>query len=60
MEMIEYVSFKNGIGFAVEDSGAFVVVVYGQGYELDGNYHLVGFHIHVIPYDDKINFLRII
>lgn len=60
MEMIEHVDFKNGIDFAVEDNGVFVVVVYGQGYELNGNYHLIETHIHVMPYDENRNFLRII
>lgn len=60
MEMIEYVDFKNGIDFAVEDNGVFVVVAYGQGYELDGKYHLIETHIHVMPYDQDRNFLRII
>lgn len=60
MDMIEYVDFKNGIDFAVEDNGVFVVVVYGQGYEMMNVYHLLETHIHVLPYDDNRNFLRII
>lgn len=60
MEMVEYVDFKNGIDFAVEDNGVFVVIAYGQGYELNGNYQLIETHIHVMPYDQERNFLRII
>lgn len=60
MEMIEYVDFKNGIDFAVEDNGVFVVIVYGQGYEMNSNYYLIETHIHVMPYDENRIFLRII
>lgn len=60
MEMIEYVDFKNGIDFAVEDNGVFIVIVYGQGYELDGYYHLIETHIHLMPYDKDKNFVRIV
>lgn len=59
MEMVEYVDFKNGFDFAVEDNGVFVIVVYGQGYEMKGTYHLIETHIHVMPYDENRNFLRI-
>ena len=59
IEMIEYVDFKNGIDFAVEDNGVFVVIVYGQGYELKGIYHLVETHIHVMPYDENRNFIKL-
>lgn len=59
MEMIEYTDFKNGIDFAVEDNGVFVVIVYGQGYELNDIYHLVETHIHVMPYDDGKNFIKL-
>lgn len=60
MEMIEYTDFKNGIDFAVEDNGVFVIIVYGQGYEMDENYYLIETHIHVMPYDKDRNFLRIV
>lgn len=59
MEMIEYADFKNGFDFAVDDNGVFVVVAYGQGYELNGNYHLIETHIHVMPYDENREFLNI-
>lgn len=59
MEMIEYIDFKNGIDFAVEDNGVFIVVVYGQGYEYNDKYYLIETHIHVLPYDEDRNFLRI-
>ena len=59
MEMIEYVDFKNGFDFAVEDNGVLVIVVYGQGYEMNGVYHLIETHIHVLPYDENRNFLNI-
>ena len=60
MEMIVYVDFKNGIDFAIEDNGVFVIVVYGQGYDRNGIYHLIETHIHVMPFDENRNFLSII
>lgn len=60
MEMIEYVDFKNGIDFTVEDNVIFVIVVYGQGYEMNGIYHLIETQIHVMPYDENRNFLKIV
>ncbi len=60
LEMVEYVDFKNGIDFAVEDNGVFVIIAYGQGYEINGIYHFIGTHIHVMPYGEDKKILRII
>lgn len=60
MEMVEYTDFKNGIDFAVDENDIFIVVVYGQGYELDGFYNFIETHIHIMPYDDNRKFINIV
>lgn len=59
MEMIEYVDFKNGVDFAIDDNGVFVIIVYGQGYELNGYYNLVETHIYVMPYNENKEFISL-
>lgn len=55
-EMIEYVYFKNGVDLAlVEDYLTFIV--YGQGYTVGDNYHLVQTGIQIRPYDVNRNFI---
>lgn len=49
-EMIEYVDFKIGVDLAlVEDYLTFIV--YGQGYTVGTDYHLVQSGIQIRPYD---------
>lgn len=55
-EMIEYVVFKDGVDLAlVEDYLTFIV--YGQGYTVGEDYHLVRAGIQIRPYDVNRNFI---
>lgn len=55
-EMIEYVAFKDGVDLAlVEDYLTFIV--YGQGYTVGEDYHLVRAGIQIRPYDVNRNFI---
>ena len=49
MEMIEFTDYKNGIDFAADENNVFTIIVYGQGYELNGIYYLVETHISIFP-----------
>lgn len=55
-ETIEYVAFKDGVDLAlVEDYLTFIV--YGQGYTVGEDYHLVRAGIQIRPYDVNRNFI---
>lgn len=55
-EMIEYVDFKIGVDLAlVEDYLTFIV--YGQGYTVGTDYHLVQSGIQIKPYDKNRAFV---
>lgn len=55
-EVIEYVVFKDGVDLAlVEDYLTFIV--YGQGYTVGEDYHLVRAGIQIRPYDVNRNFI---
>ena len=55
-ETSEYVAFKDGVDLAlVEDYLTFIV--YGQGYTVGEDYHLVRAGIQIRPYDVNRNFI---
>ena len=57
-EMIEYVDSKNGVDLAlVEDYLTFIV--YGQGYTVGNDYHLVKIGIRIRPYDENREFVHL-
>ena len=55
--MIEYVVFKDGVDLALVE-GYLTFIVYGQGYTVEEDYHLVRAGIQIRPYNknrDSIN-----
>lgn len=57
-EMIEYVDSKNGVDLAlIEDYLTFIV--YGQGYTVGNDYHLVKIGIRIRPYDENREFVHL-
>ena len=54
--MIEYVDFENGVDLALVE-GYLTFIVYGQGYTVENEYHLVQTGIQIRPYDVNRNFI---
>lgn len=55
-EMIEYVDFENGVDLALVE-GYLTFIVYGQGYTVENEYHLVQTGIQIRPYNDNREFV---
>ena len=55
-EMIEYVDFENGVDLALVES-YLTFIVYGQGYTVENEYHLVQTGIQIRPYNENREFV---
>lgn len=57
LEMVEYTDLKNGMDFIIDERNIMNIIVYGQLYTIQNEYHYV--KIDIMPYNNQREFISI-
>ena len=55
--MVEYTDLKNGMDFTIDERNIMNIIVYGQLYTIQNEYHYV--KIDIMPYNNQREFISI-